>query len=177
MSSSFSPNPNNFLPETFILPDDPEEFRIKLYQYLNEIALAVNSKASGLFVSEETVTGKQFIPVFPSGVNRRSTNAVFRDVFRVVIDTGALPNATTNSIAHGITTTENFSIVALYGGATDPGASTLSSGIPLPHINTTTPGDSVELTVDATNINLTTTTANYTGFTRSFVVIEYIKET
>ena len=174
MSSSFPPNPNNFLPETFILPEDDADFKIKLYEYLNQISLATNSKDSGLYVTEESITGKQFIPTFST---TKSSHATYRDVFRVVVDTGALPNAGTSTTAHGINTTENYSIIAFYGGATAPGASTLTKGIPLPHINTTTPGDSVTLTVDATNINITTTTANYTGFTRSFVVIEYIKET
>jgi len=57
MSSSFPPNPNNFLPETFILPEDDAEFKIKLYEYLNQISLATNSQDSGLYVTEESITG------------------------------------------------------------------------------------------------------------------------
>jgi hypothetical protein len=173
MTSSFSPNPNFLLPENFILPDDPEEFRVKLRQHLNDIAIAVNNNVYGLFSSEETFTGKDFLPTFSTD---RSQNATFRDVFRVVIDTGTLPNAGTSTTPHGITTTQNFSITTIYGGATDPGVSTITRGIPLPYINTTTPGDSVEVDIDATNIRITTTTGNYTSFTRSFIVIEYIKE-
>ena len=173
MSSSFSPNPNFLLPENFILPDDEEQFRVVLRQYLNDISQAVNNKEYGLFVSEETFTGKDFLPTFNT---TSSQNAKFRDVFRVVVDTGTLPNAGTSTTAHGILTTQNFSIVSIYGGATDPGASTMTTGIPLPYINTTTPGDSVTVNIDATNVNITTTTANYTSFTRSFVIIEYIKE-
>ena len=173
MSSSFSDNFNNFLPETFLLPENEEEFKIKLYQYLNEIALAINSKDSGLYVSEETITGRQFIPTTTTS---ESTNFNYRDVFRVTINTGILPNSGTSAVAHGITTDQNFSIVSLYGAATRPGGSTLMTAIPLPYVNTTTPGDSVDLSMDATNINITTTTANWIVYIRSFVVIEYIKE-
>lgn len=173
MSSSFAGNPNNFLPETFIIPDDPEELKIKLYQYFNDISSAVNSKVSGFTVPEETITGKLFIPIFSTD---RSTNASFRPIFRVAIDTGTLPSTATNTIPHGISTTENYSIISIYGGATDPGASTMTSGIPLPYINTTTPGDSVTVNIDATNINITTTTGTYTSYIRSFVIVEYIKE-
>lgn len=173
MSSTTTPNPNNILPTKFVIPEDYSELLIKLSQYLNEIALAVNSKEYGLMDSLETFTGKLFLPLFDA---TKGQSATFRDVFRVVIDTGTLPNAGTSTTAHGITTTENYSIVSIYGGATDPGATTLTTGIPLPYINTTTPGDSVTVNIDATNVNITTTTANYTSFTRSFVIIEYIKE-
>lgn len=183
MSSSFPPNPNNLLPDTFPIPDDPEEMKIKLYQYLNDLAIKINQSVYGIFSTLETKTGKKFIPIYPistapqfPGIPTGDRNAVLRDVFRVAIDTGTLPSSTTSSTAHGITTTEDFSIIDIYGGATDPGASTITSGIPLPYINTTTPGDSVQVEIDATNINITTTTANYTSYTRSFIVIEYIKE-
>lgn len=165
-------NVDSFLPETFIIPEDRKELRIKLYQYLNDISTAVNSKDSGYYVTEETITGKQFVPTFNSGQN---TNAQYRDVFRKIVDFGALPNTTTKTVAHGITTTEDYSIVKFYAVATDPAASTLQTAIPIPYVNVTTPADGVELSMDATNVSITTTTANYTAYIRCFVTIEYIK--
>lgn len=172
MSSSFQGNPNNLLPENYIIPEEESERNLKIRQYLNDIAVATNTKSSGIYDASETITGKRFLPVFGTGT---STNANYRSVFRTVINFGALPNATTTSVAHGISTTQNFSFVKIYGTATDPGASTVTAAIPIPYINTTTPGDSVQINVDATNVNITTTTANYTAYTRCFVVLEYIK--
>lgn len=174
MSSNIDGNQNNFLPETYIFPEnDPAEYDLKLRQYLNNVATAVNSKTSGLFEKNETITGEKFVPIYSTN---QSSSAVYRSVYRKVIDTGALPNATTSNIPHGITTTQDFTIIKLYGTATDPATSTLQSAIPIPYLNVTTPTDGVELSMDATNIILTTTTANYVTYTRSFVVVEYIKE-
>lgn len=166
-------NPNNFLSNDYIFPDDEGQFRVTLQEYLNRIATAITYKENGTFVSQESLTGKIFLPTFST---TGSSNSNLRDVYRVVVDTGTLPNAGTSTTAHGIATTQNYSLISIYGGATDPGVSTITSGIPLPYINTTTPGDSVTVNIDATNVNITTTTANYTSYTRSFVVIEYIKE-
>lgn len=174
MSSSIEGNYNNFLPESYIFPEEynAEEYDVKLRQYLNNIAAAVNTKDSGLYTDEEVVTGQQFIPLYST---ETSSNINYREVFRKVIDFGDLPNATTKNVAHGITTTEDFSIVRLYATATDPAASAIQSAIPIPYVNVATPADGVQLSMGATNVSITTTTANYTAYTRCFVVVEYIK--
>lgn len=172
MSSSFDGNPNNFIQESHIFPEDnKEEYDVKLRQYLNNMAAAVNTKDSGLYTDQEVITGQQFLPTYSTDT---SSSLNYRDVVRKVIDFGPLPNAGTKSVAHGITTTQDYSIVKLYGGATDPAASTLSQGIPLPFVNVTTPAQGVQLDMDVTNINITTT-SDYSVFTRCFVVVEYIK--
>lgn len=172
MSSSFTGDPNNFLPESYIFPeDDFPEYDVKLRQSLNNIASAVNTKDSGLYTDEETITGQQFLPTFSTDT---SSNLNYRDVFRKVIDFGALPNAVSKSVPHGISTTQNYSIVRLYGAATEPGVSTITQGITIPHVNLATPSAGVQIDMNATNIIITTTT-NYSIFTRCFVVVEYIK--
>jgi len=174
MSSSFSGNPNNFLPQTYIFPEDNfEEYDVKLREYLTDISSAINMKDSGLYLNEEIITGQQFVPIFNTST---SSNVNYREVFRKVIDFGVLPDSTTKSVAHGITTTENFTVVKLYATATDPAASTLQSGIPIPYVNVSTPTDGVQLEMDATNINITTTTSNFITYTRCFVVVEYMRE-
>lgn len=172
MSSSFSENPNSFLPETFIIPEEPEELNIKLYQYLNDIASSVNSKTSGLYYSEEVETGQEFIPTFNTAGNANTTP---RSIYRVVVDTGAIPNAAAKTVAHGITTTQDFSVIKLYGAATWPGATTITAALTLPTINLAVPVNSIQLNMDATNITITTTTASFVNFTRSYVIVEYIK--
>lgn len=172
MSSNYTGNPNNFLPETYIIPEDVAEKDLKLGQYLNDISAAVNTKESTIYDVTETVIGSKFLPLFAT---TNAANATYRTLFRVVIDTGALPNASTKSVPHGISTQSSYTFVKIYGAATDPGVSTITAAIPLPFINTTTPGDSVQIDVDATNINITTTTANYVVYTSSFVIVEYVK--
>lgn len=173
MSSSLPGNPNNFLAENYIFPEDNfEEYDVKLRSYLNDIASAVNTKDSGLYTDEEVLTGQQFLPNYSTTT---STNVNYRNVFRKVIDFGALPNTATKSVAHGIDTTQDFSIVRLYATATAPGVSTIQSAIPIPYMNVVTPTDSVQLLMGPINIFIRTTTANYIAYTRCFVVIEYIK--
>lgn len=175
MSSNFTNLTNDFIAEEYFLPylqpEDMGEFLVKLRQYLNSMAQVINRKDSGQYLAQEVITGSTFLPTFSTG----SANLLNRSVVRKVIDTGALPNSTTSTTAHGITTTQNYSFTKIYGCATDPGASTITAAIPLPFINTGTPGDSVQLDIDATNVRITTTTGNYTAYTRSFVVLEYIQ--
>lgn len=173
MSTSLPGNPNNFIPETYIFPaDNFEEYDVKLRQYLNNMAAAVNTKDSGLYTDEEVVTGQQFLPLFSTST---STSLNYRDVYRKVIDFGALPDNTIKTVPHGISTTQDFSVVKFYGGATQPGISTLQSAIPIPFADATPPSNHVQLMMDATNIIIETRSSTYILYTRCFVVVEYIK--
>ncbi len=164
MSSNFTGNPNNILPQTYIIPEEEEQKDLKLRQYLNDIATATNSKDSGIYDGVETVTGQQFLPTFST---QTSSSATYRGVLRKVIDFGALPNGT-KSVAHGITFTSDQSVTKLYAAATIPG----TSWIPIPFASPTL-NLNISLEMDATNI-IITTGINRTAYTRSFVVIEWI---
>lgn len=171
MSSSFTGNANNLLPTTYIIPEDPKVKDVKLRDYLNDIAVATNSKDSGIYDAVETITGQQFLPTFS---NSTASNLTYRDVFRKVIDFGALPNAGTKSVAHNINFGTvpggaNFSGTKIYGVATDPGV----SWIPLPFASPTL-NLNISLEITATNV-VVITGVNRTAYTRTFVVIEYIK--
>ncbi len=160
---------SSFVRENYIFPDhNSEEYDVKLRQYLNALGRAVNSKDSGLYSATEVVTGKKFLPIFGTD---KSSSATYRDVFRTVVDTGQLPNGTKN-IAHGITIDQNFSLVSLYGAGTAPNPTGINNGIPLPFTDTTTP---LHLSIDQTDIIIITSSAAFLTYTRSFVVIEYIK--
>lgn len=173
MSSSVDGLSANLVPESYIFPqDNPEEFDVALRTYLSTISFAVNSKDSGIFSTEEVVTGQQFVPTFSTDT---AANVNPRNVFRKVINFGVLPNNASKSVAHGITTTQDFTFTHIYATATDPGVTTITEAIPIPYVNVTTPTDGVELTVGPTNVTITTTTANYIVFTRCFVVVEYMK--
>jgi hypothetical protein len=171
MSSSFTGNPNNFLQQNYIIPEDPEQKDLKLRQYLNEIATATNTKDSGIYDAIETITGQQFLPTFSTST---ASNLNYRTVFRKVINFGALPNATSKSVAHGIDFGTvpggtDFSGTTIYGSATRPGV----SWIPLP-FSSPTLNLNISLEITATNVVIITG-VDRTAYTRSFVVIEYIK--
>ncbi len=156
---------NNFLQTDFIVPPDPSEGLVMVRTYLNQIATAVNTKDSGYYNANQTVTGQQFVPTFDPS---RSANAQYRDVVRLVVDTGALPNTATKSVAHGITFTANMVATRIYGAATNPN----TAWIPLPYASPVL-ANNIELNLDATNVNITTG-SNRTSFTTSYVVIEFV---
>lgn len=167
MSSSFSGNFNNLLPENYILPEDKEEFLIKLREYLNSITQVLNTKDSGLYDNVLTITGQQFFPLFTTA---SSSSINYRSVLRKVIDCGSLPNSTTKSVAHGLNFTANDTVTRIYGAATNPN----TSWIPLPYSSSIL-ANNIELNVDSSNVNIITG-SNRTAYTRTFVVIEYITE-
>ena len=98
------------------------------------------------------------------------TGAVWTDgkeIYRKVIDMGALPNAATKNTAHGITGL--LTVVSLRGMASGSG----TTQRPLPYADATLTVV-VELDCDTTNVS-TRSTGNQSAFTASFAVIEYTK--
>lgn len=93
-----------------------------------------------------------------------------RDVYRKVIDFGALPNAGVKTVAHGITFDASSSLTHLYASATDP-VNLLY--IPIPYASPTL-ANNIEISLDSTNVIITTGT-NRSAFTICYVVIEWLK--
>uniref|UniRef100_UPI0018EA09C5 hypothetical protein n=1 Tax=Anaplasma marginale TaxID=770 RepID=UPI0018EA09C5 len=139
-------------------------------------ALVINQKDSGIYPDDSSGSVVDFVnsqtwfpnPNPPSGLRQ----GVRRNVLRKVVNFGALPNATTKSVAHNITTTNTFSFTRIYATATDPGVSTITTAIPIPFASPTL-NQNISLTVDATNVNITTG-IDRTPFTICYVVLEWI---
>lgn len=134
---------------------------VQLYQQINNIALVLNLKDSGYYVEQEFVNGQVFSP--------SPTNPYGVQVFRKVISFGALPNAGTKTVAHGLTITSGFNFTRIYGCATDPS----TSFIPLPYSSPTL-NQNISLSVDTTNVTITTA-IDYSGYTTTWVILEYLK--
>lgn len=166
MSSSFTGNIGGQIQESFVLPAEGAAAHIRIRQYLNDIAYALNRKDSGYFVTESTTTGQQFVPTFDAD---NSSSVFYRPVLRKVIDTGTLPNTGTTNTAHEISIGTEYSVTRVYGAATDPTAITW---IPLPYASPTL-ANNIELQVGGTNVTITTG-SDRTSFTRSWVIVEYI---
>lgn len=179
MMASFSDNtnPGAFVPTTNIWDPaelytievtSPEfkELMVRLYQNLNTMALNLNIRDAGYYTEEEFVNGQLYFPN-PDLTGTTEQTATFRQVFRKVVIFGALPNTSLKSVEHEIDINEAFSFTRIYGTATDP---LTPEAIPLPYAGT----NPIELNIDGTNVNVTTT-SNRTAFTITRIVLEYIK--
>ncbi len=166
-----------FIPTTTIFDVDrlyevevgSEEFKellVRLYQTVNNIALATNVKTTGYFLDQEFVTGELYFNV-DNDFNK------LRPVYSKTIDFGALPAAGTKSVAHGIPVTSTYSWVQIYATATDPNALT---GLPIGYPSATAVANNLEINVDGTNVNITTGGTDYSAYTTTLVVLKYIKE-
>jgi len=170
-------NTGSFVPTTFVYDaaelkemdvqsDEFKELLVRLYQNLNLMQLGMNTKDSAYYDTNEFVNGQVFPP--SSNAPSSSTQAVnSRQVFRKMIDFGALPNTATKNVAHNIDITSGFSFTRIYGCATD---TTNRLATPIPNANT-----DIRITVNATNVVITTS-ANYAAYDTTYVVLEYLKQ-
>lgn len=163
-----SENLSTYVPVYDFLPDTWEEGRQALLDYLREIANGINVRDVGGYYKTETLTGQNFVPSI--------SNDQQRAVFRKVIDIGGLIDFSvgapaTKSVAHGVSINANTHFTKIYGTATNPS----TAFIPLPFVSSVSVGECIELSLDATNVNLISS-FDYSGFTKAFVVLEYTQE-
>lgn len=171
---SFTPTTNVWdtseLEKIDVTKPEFKELLVRLYQNLNLMANVLSTKDSGYYYTNtEFVNGQIFFPN-PLLSSRTSSAPIPRQDFRVVVIFGALPNATTKSVPHGINVTAMTTFTRIYGAATNP--ATLNY-IPIPYASAT--GDNVELWIDATNVNIKTNSATWIGYTITYIIVEYLK--
>lgn len=141
---------------------------VQMYQQLANMAYVINLKENAYYVPVEFLNGQLYQP---TTIDPTTDVNSYRNVYRKVISCGALANTGTTSTAHGISiSTTTFTFTRIYGAASDQ---TGKNFIPLPYASPTD-ANNIELSVDATNINITTG-SNRTAFTVSYVVLEYVK--
>ena len=170
-------NTGSFVPTTFVwdageLQDidvKSEKFKellVRLYQNLNLMQLNLNIKDSAYYDTNEFVNGR----VFPQSASAPSTSTQAinrRQVFRKMVDFGALPNTASKSVPHGIDVTTGFSFTRIYGCASD---TTNLVYRPIPNSNT-----DIHMRVDATNI-IIATSGNFSSYDTTYVILEYLKQ-
>lgn len=147
-----------------------KELLIRLYQNLNQSSININLKDTGYYTTSEFVNGQSFFPN-PGLTSASSTTPTMRQVYRCVINFGALPNTTTKSVPHHLTFNPGFSMTRLYGSASKSDA---TSFIPLPYASTTAVANNIELSVTGTNVVIKTG-IDYSAYTTTYVVLEYLK--
>lgn len=161
-SSSFSDNQQleSFVPVYDAVPDKWEEAQPFIVEQLKRISNAINIREIGWFLDEELLSGKAFLPGLQP-LTDFSTSQLFRQILRKVI---VFPGLTVgvNTQAHGIMVDVNFSLIQLFGAATN---ATAFTGEPIPNGADT-------ISYDATNIIITVAAA----YQRAWAIIEYIQE-
>ena len=185
MPASYGPqaNPGSYVPSTNIwdvsrvysVPNLDESLRdllVSMYQNLNLMSVNLNIKDTGYYVREEFVNGQGWFQN-PSTLNTTVVNPELRQVFRKVINFGALPNAAAKTVAHGLTITSTFSFTRIYACASKQTAA--FSYIPIPYASVVAVANNIEISVDATNVTITTA-IDYSAYTVCYAIIEYIKE-
>jgi hypothetical protein len=155
-----SQNLESYVPVYDTVPETWEEGRQFLVEQLKKLAEAVNVREIGWFLDEELLSGKQFIPGVQIA-NDGGDSQQFRTILRKVI---TFPGLTIglNTQAHGIFVDANFSLIQMFGAATN---ATALTGEPLPNGADT-------VSYDATNVYVTVAAA----YDRAWVTMEYIQE-
>lgn len=121
--------------------------------------------------------GLEFVPVsggglpdLVAGVEASSGRTIDgSDSFFMLVDLGAMPNATTKNVAHGIGST--FRAINIWGAMRNP---TTNDNRPLPFVSQSFATSQIAVVVDATNVILVTN-FNFSAWTQGYMVIEYIK--
>lgn len=142
---------------------------VRLYQNINNIAIGVNLKDTGYYVQSEFVNGQVFFPN-PAYSSITQTAPSERQVYRKVIDFGTLPNTMIKSVAHEIIVSSVTTFTRIYATASD---TTGFAYIPIPFVDAS--GNGIQLDVDATNVNITTT-SDRTNFDTCYVILEWMQQ-
>lgn len=150
----------SYVPVYDVVPEKWEDARPFIVEQLKRITTAVNIREIGWFLDEELLSGKAFIPGI-GNVIAGGTSQQYRTILRKVI---VFPGLTigVNTQPHEIAIDENFSLIQLFGAATN---STAFTGEPIPNSTDT-------ISYNATNIVITVAAA----YDRAWCVIEYIQE-
>jgi len=153
-----------------------KELLIRLYQNINNISIALNLKDSAYYDVQEFLNSQLYFknPALDSTTDQAPT---YRQVYRMVVNFGPLPNATTISIPHGIDMSvgptpalTTYSFTRIYGAASTVDQ---TSFIPLPYASPTL-NENISLSVTTTDIVITTA-IDYSAYALTYVVVEYIK--
>lgn len=139
-----------------------KELLVRLYQTVNDIALALNTKDSAFYTMQEFVNGQVFFNLLTNDfVDLRSD-------FRMVVNIGAVADSSAKPIAHNIAFTSTYTATRIYAAGTD---STGLNYYAIPYLGTS--GNNISIDVTSTNVVITNNSG--TDLTRCIAVIEYLK--
>lgn len=143
------------------LDQDLKQILIRINETFDWHSQAINLKDTGVYNIQEFITGQVYFSNPPTDPLRQAS--------RIAVDFGALPNNAPKSVAHNMRFTNNTTFVCIYATATDQ---TNLLAFPISMVATTS-GNTTDISVDATNVTITTNW-NATTYT-CMVVLEYIR--
>jgi len=155
--------------QTDVTSPEFKELLVRMYQNINAISLVLNVKDTGMYETMEFVNGQTYFSN-PKLNSSTPQTAQPRQVFRTVINFGTLPNTTTKSVAHNISTNAAMTFTRIYGAASDTSG---KNYIPLPYASPTS-ANNIELSVTSSNV-VVTTGSNRSNFNVCYIVLEYLK--
>ncbi len=155
---------------------DLKEFFLTIIQQFNKVRTAVNLKETGIYPRNEFVSGNSYFSNPTVDVTLTdSTPNDFRGSITQAYFVGALANAGTTTVAHGITFNALTTFVRIWGIGNKMTAPRQSIPLPFVSVSGSVATGNVELYVDDTNIYITTT-GNGTAFTQNYVFLEYLQQ-
>jgi hypothetical protein len=160
MTPSDSQILESYVPVYDVAPEKWEEARAFFVEQLKKLATAINAREIGFYLDEELLTGKAFIPGSNQVLDGGSSQQ-FRTILRKVIVFPGLVVGP-NTQLHGIFIDANFTLIQLFGAATNAIA---LMGEPIPN-----GVDTISYTSTSIIIN------SSAAYTRAYAVIEYIQE-
>lgn len=134
-----------------------KELTRNIFRKVNDLVYIINTKDTAIYTDEEFFTSQQWYVEKDQGEQQM----IYR---KCIIYNGALPNAGIINIPHGILLTDDWDFVKIYGISQSPGT----------HFWVTIPTPEIAIFVNLTDIRISTT-ADYTPFTRTKIILEYIK--
>lgn len=146
-----------------------KELLVRMYQNINLMAIVLNTKDTGIYQNQEFVNGQVWFSN-PLLTSNTGTVAAPRQVFRMTVNFGALPNTGSKSVAHRIPMTPAVTFTRVYGAASDTSGNNYI-GLSYASASGT---DNIQLDVNATNV-IVTTASNRSNFTVSYIILEYLK--
>lgn len=154
--SNDNPGLENQLPLSVEIPPDYSTFRFQFSQLYQRLTSSLNSKEGGLYVPQEKITNQQY---FDEDNPQQNKN-----VYRMVVDFGSLPNSTSKSVNHDIDWNDSYRLTRSYGASTNINS---QESLPIPN-------DGILLEINSTNV-IVTTTSDRSSYTDTTIVIEYTK--
>lgn len=150
------------------LSPELKEILVRMYQNLGLMSGNINLKDTGYYPTQEFVNGQLF---YPNPTNSSATSAypAYRQVYRTVVNFGALPNAGAKTVAHNIPVNIGYTFTRIYATATQPN----TFFIPIPYSSATLINN-IEIFVDPTNVTIVTA-IDYSAYTVCYAILEYIK--
>ena len=163
-------NSNMFaLQENITFATDPNQFLLQFTTLYRQMATNTNVKEIGIYHQDEIINGQQYY--IPDVTGPPNPPLEQMQIYRTVINTGALLNALPTAVNHGLNggaaVPATWMFTRVYGFARAPGT---PSWIPLSN------GGIYDCALEVTPLQvIITPTVNLAAYTESYIILEYWK--